>query len=326
MSYPVDDRVMPVVTREELESSLKELSRGVRDPHEGILGPRSVAWKLGGDLAVFLGGGRAALLQLAHPMVAFAVDHHSRTRADVVGRFQRTFRNVFAMVFGELDEAFAAARRVHSIHTRIHGEIPHQIGAWRAGAPYYANDADALRWVHATLVDTTIAVRERLDGALPTALKDTYIIEMNRFGALFGIPRDRLPDSWRAHEAYMQRMLGSDLLAVAPCAKEMAMFLVGRAGSQAQPPLGRFAEALTATMLPNHLARDFGLVRTALSTTGVQLALSAFAPFYRRLPTRAVAIPARSMATRRLRGQGPSRFASWTERQLFGLTRQVTGT
>jgi uncharacterized protein (DUF2236 family) len=317
---------MPVVTRDEHESSLVELARSVRNPREGILGPRSVAWQLGGDLAVFLGGGRAALLQLAHPMVAYAVDQHSRTRADVVGRFQRTFRNVFAMVFGELDDALTAARRVHSIHTRIHGTIPQHTGAWRAGTPYHANDVDALRWVHATLVDTTIAVRERLDGALPSALKDAYIVEMNRFAALFGIPRDRLPTSWLAHETYMQRMLGSDQLAVAPCAKEMAMFLIGRAGSHSQPPLGRVAELLTATMLPRHLARDFGLARTRVSAASISITLGAFAPFYRRLPDRVVAIPARAMASRRIAGQPPSRFASWTERQLFGLSRQVTGT
>ena len=130
----LDDRVMAVVTREQLEASLAELVRSVRDPREGILGPRSVEWQLGGDLAVFLGGGRAALLQLAHPMVAHAVDHHSRTRVDVVGRFQRTFRNVFAMVFGELDDAITATHHIHQIHTRIHGEIPQQIGAWRAGS------------------------------------------------------------------------------------------------------------------------------------------------------------------------------------------------
>jgi uncharacterized protein (DUF2236 family) len=317
---------MPIVTREEHEASLSALARTVRDPREGILGPRSIAWKLGGDLAVFLGGGRAALLQLAHPMVAYAVDHHSRTRADVIGRFQRTFRNVFAMVFGELDDALAAARRVHSVHTRIHGTIPHQIGAWRAGTPYHANDADALLWVHATLADTTIAVRERLDGALPTALKDTYIVELNRFAALFGIPRDRLPTSWRAHETYMQRMLGGGMLAVAPCAREMAMFLIGRAGSHAQPPLGQLAEAITATMLPRHLAEQFGLVRTKLSAASIAIGLRAFAPFYRRLPERMVAIPARAMATARLDGRPPSRLASWTERQLFGLSRQVTGT
>ncbi|HEY5926555.1 MAG TPA: oxygenase MpaB family protein [Kofleriaceae bacterium] len=316
---------MPVVTRDQLEASLAELASSVRDPRAGILGPHSLAWRLGGDLAVFLGGGRAALLQLAHPMVAYAVDQHSRTRADVVGRFQRTFRNVFTMVFGELDDAFAAARRVHTIHTRIHGTIPQQTGAWRAGTPYHANDVDALRWVHATLVDTTIAVRERLDGALPTALKDTYIVELNRFAALFGIPRDRLPTSWLAHDTYMQRMLGSDMLAVAPCAREMAMFLIGRAGSHSQPPLGRFAEAVTATMLPLHLARDFGLVRTRMSAASVSVALGTFAPFYRRLPRSMVAIPARATASRRIKGQPPSRLASWTERQLFGLSRQVTG-
>src|SRR5690349_22420806 len=116
---------MTIVRREELEAALAELSASVRDPREGILGPRSIAWQLGGDLGVFLGGGRAALLQLAHPMVAYAIDHHSRTRADVVGRFQRTFRHIFAMVFGELDDALFAARRVHAVHSRIHGTIPH---------------------------------------------------------------------------------------------------------------------------------------------------------------------------------------------------------
>ena len=95
---------MSIVTRADLEASLAELARGVQDPHAGILGPRSIAWQVGGDLGVFLGGGRAALLQLAHPFVAYAVEQHSKTRADVVGRFQRTFRNVFAMVFGELDD------------------------------------------------------------------------------------------------------------------------------------------------------------------------------------------------------------------------------
>lgn len=316
---------MRVVTRDEHEASLAALAREVRDPREGILGPRSVAWQLGGDLAVFLGGGRAALLQLAHPMVAYAIDHHSRTRTDVVGRFQRTFRNVFAMVFGDLDDAFRAARRVHAVHARIHGTIPHAIGGWRAGTPYHANDAAALRWVHATLVDTTLAVRERLDGALPTALKHTYIVEMNRFAALFGIPRDHLPDSWAAHDMYMQRMLGSDLLAVAPCAKEMATFLMGR-GAASQPPLGRIAEAVSALMLPRHLVRAFGLRHSPVSVAAAHLALTTFAPVYRRLPRAAVAIPARSEAVRRLVGRPPSRLAAWTERQLFGLTRQVTGT
>ena len=315
---------MAIVSRDEHESALAALAREIRDPREGILGPRSIAWRLGGDLAVFLGGGRAALLQLAHPMVAYAVEQHSHTRSDVVGRFQRTFRAVFAMVFGELDDAFAAARRVHAIHSRITGVIPHAIGSWRVGTPYHANDTDALRWVHATLVDTVLVVRQRLGEDLPQVDKDAFILEHNRFARLFAIPDRLLPTSYAEHAAYMQRMLGGDQLAVAPCARDMAAFLLGR-GASAQPPLGRVAEALTASMLPRHLADGFGLTHTYRGTVMLSAALAAFAPLYRRIPRGVVAIPARSEAQRRLAGRAPSRFDAWMERQLFGLSRQVTG-
>jgi uncharacterized protein (DUF2236 family) len=316
-----------IITREALEQSLEDLTQEVRDPRAGILGPRSVSWRLGGDLAVFLGGGRAALLQLAHPMVAHAVDHHSKTRSDVLGRFQRTFRHVFTMVFGELDDAMVAARRVHAIHTRVHGTIPQAVGAWPANTPYHANDADALRWVHATLVDTTIVVRERLGRAISTADLDAYMIEMNRFAALFGIPRRLLPQTWADHTSYMARMLDPDdgTLAVSPVAREMAMFLVGRGGPGPQPSLGRLTEVVTATMLPSHIHEAFGLATSSVATTAVRAALRAVAPIYNRLPDRLIALPARSEAANRLAGLPPSRLAAWTERRLFGLSRQVTG-
>ena len=309
------------MTRDQLEISLAELRAHVADPREGIFGPRSIAWQLGADLGLFIGGGRAALLQLAHPMVAYAIDHHSKTRTDVVGRFQRTFQHVFAMIFGELDTAFAAARRVHAIHARVHGTIIDAVGGWAQGSPYHANDADALRWVHATLVDTTIVIRELLDGPIATSIKDAYMIELQRFGALFGIPRGRLPDSWAAHSAYMREMIASDRLVVAPCAREMARFLIGR-GETAQPALGRITESITHALLPPHLAEQFGLRGAPLRT---RVGLAAFATLYRQLPRRALAIPAHADARRRLAGRGPSRIAAWTERQLFGLAHRATG-
>jgi uncharacterized protein (DUF2236 family) len=309
------------VSRADLEASLTALRNQIADPHAGILGPRSIAWRIGGDLAIFLGGGRAALLQLAHPMVAYAIDQHSRTRADVVGRFQRTFQHVFAMVFGDLDDACRAARRVHAIHSQIHGTIPERIGGWAAGTPYHANDVDALRWVHATLVDTTLLVREQLDGPLPEAVKDGYVIEMNRFAALFGIPDARLAWSWVAHETYMRAMVMSDRLAVAPCAREMARFLIGRDGSH-QPLLGRIAESVTELLLPVHLAAQFEL-RPAPRRTRV--GLGAFGLVYRRVPHALRSIPVHDEALRRLEGRPPSRIGTWIERRLLGLARRATG-
>lgn len=307
------------MTRDQLEASLATLRAEVDDPAAGILGPRSVAWQIGADVGLFLGGGRAALLQLAHPMVAYAIQHHSRTRDDVAGRFRRTFRNVFAMVFGDLDDAFTAARRVHTIHGRVHGVLPEAVGGWPAGTPYHANDVDALCWVHATLLDTTIAVRERLDGALPRAIKDAYVRELHRFGALFGIARDRLPADWAAHEAYMAGMVAR--LAVAPCAREMGGFLIGRGGAS-QPALGVIAEAVTHALLPPAVGAQFGLRGAPMRT---RVGLTAFATMYRLLPRRAVAIPAYATARARLEGRGPSRFAAWSERQLFGLAKRTTG-
>ncbi len=316
-----NDRPM-IVTRAELEASLTALRDEISDPRGGILGPRSVAWRIGGDLGLFLGGGRAAMLQLAHPMVAYAIDHHSRTRSDVLGRFQRTFRNVFAMTFGDLDDAFRAARRVHAIHTRVHGEIAESIGGWPAGTTYHANDVDALRWVHATLVDTTLVVRELLDGEQPLAIKDAFVTELNRFARLFGIPRALLPDGFAAHEAYMRAMLASDRIVAAPCAREMARFLIGRGDPAVrQPPLGRVVESLTAMLLPRHLAAQFGLRPTPVRA---RASIEAFGAVYRRIPHALRGIPARSEAHRRLAGLPPSRVAAWTERQLFGLAQRVT--
>ena len=316
-----DDRGVEIVSRAELEASLEDLRPHVTDPRAGILGPGSVAWSLGTDLGLFLGGGRAALLQLAHPMVAHAIDQHSHTRTDVVGRFQRTFRHVFAMLFGSLDEAFTAARRVHNIHSRIRGTIPAAIGGYPAGTPYHANDVEALRWVHTTLVDTTIQIRELLDGPLAISIKDAYVTELHRFAQLFGIPTRVLPASWAEHATYVAQMLASDRLAVAPCAREMARFLVGRGGSS-QPPLGRVGELVTHALLPVHLADQFEL-RGARRRT--QLGLAAFAACYRAVPRRALAMPAFTEAHRRLAGRSPSRVAAWTERQLFSLAQRATG-
>jgi len=317
---------MAIVTRAELEASLSELCTHVRDPREGILGPRSIAWRVGGDLAIFLGGGRASLLQLAHPMVAHAIDHHSKTRTDVVGRFQRTFHNVFAMVFGELDDALRAARRVHAIHSRVEGTFPDAVGGWPAGTRYHANDAEALRWVHATLVNTTIVVRELLEGPMPAAIADRYIVEMHRFARLFGIPHSMLSRTHAEHSAYMRAMIASDRICVSASAREMGQFLFGRQPGRPQPPMGRLAEAMSASLLPPALVEAFEL-RPAPRLVAAALAM--FRPIHRQLPAVLTRIPAHAEALDRLTGRfaerGPSRITAWTERQLFGLAKSVAG-
>ena len=82
---------------------------------------------------------------------------------------------------------------------------------------------------------------------------------------------------------------------------------------------------MAVELLPDDLSYAFGLQETRMSIATTRIALAAFASTYRRLPRALVTIPSHAQAVRRLRGQRPSRIVAWTERQLFGLTRQVTG-
>jgi uncharacterized protein (DUF2236 family) len=99
---------MQLVFEDDLESSLDTVCKAAAGPVAGVFGPASLTWRIDREAAIFLGAGRALLLQLAHPWVAAGIAEHSRTLADPIGRFHRTFNTVFTMVFGTRDQALAA--------------------------------------------------------------------------------------------------------------------------------------------------------------------------------------------------------------------------
>src|SRR5829696_3860644 len=137
-----------------LERSLDLARENAAGPVEGVFGPGSAIWHIDREAAVFIGAGRALLMQLAHPWVATAIADHSSALSDPIGRFHRTFEIVFTMVFGSLDQALETSRRLHQRHASIQGVITEAIGSHTAGSGYFANEVSALTWVHATLVDT----------------------------------------------------------------------------------------------------------------------------------------------------------------------------
>jgi uncharacterized protein (DUF2236 family) len=288
------------VDRAELERLIAEVRAEVRTPSVGIYGPESQAWTISKEGVLFLGGGRAALLQLAHPFVAHAVDQHSATREDPLGRFQRTFDHVFAMVFGDLEHAIQSARRVHAVHTRIRGRIDEAIGGLGAGAPYEANDEAALLWVHATLIHTAVEMYERYVRPLSTSEKDRYWQETRRFARLFGLSDAVLPASWVAFDAYWQRMIEGPELAVGRPALELRGFLF-RAPRRVRS-LFQWLELMTAGLMPSRLREEFRFAwgpRERLAFAASDRALRLAVP---RLPARLRELPAYSRARRRLSG------------------------
>ena len=51
------------VSRKHIEALWTSVGQDTSDPHAGIFGPSSISWKVNRESALFLGAGRAALLQ-----------------------------------------------------------------------------------------------------------------------------------------------------------------------------------------------------------------------------------------------------------------------
>src|SRR5437588_8159099 len=159
LGWPLSDD-LGLVTDALLEEQLELIRARTASPLAGVFGPTSITWRTNREGILFLAAGRALLLQLAHPWVAAAVADHSKALTDPIARFHRTFKVVFTMVFGTVDQAFAAARSLHRRHESITGVLRESVGPFEAGSSYRANNISALRWVYATLSDSALAAHE----------------------------------------------------------------------------------------------------------------------------------------------------------------------
>ncbi|OAF03601.1 hypothetical protein AYJ54_03550 [Bradyrhizobium centrolobii] len=290
-----------MIAEKDLEAALDLVRADAAGSTAGVFGPTSVTWRIDREAVIFLGAGRALLLQLAHPWVAAAIAEHSRTFADPIGRFHRTFDIMFAMVFGSLDRAFLSARQLHRRHTMIVGHMPEAVGPFAAGSSYCANDVPALRWVHATLVETALMAHDLVLPPFSFEDRERYWAESKVFAALFGLTPDDLPADWTGFAAYNAQMAQSETLTVSAAAREIATQILGGARPWLRPP--RWYRALTVSMLPERLRAGFGFALDERDARAADRALTWIRRVYPRLPNRLRYVGPYQEAQARLRGQ-----------------------
>jgi uncharacterized protein (DUF2236 family) len=245
------------VSRDDSEALLAAIERATADPPTGVFGSHAMSWKIHRESALFLGAARAALLQLAHPWVATAIEQHSAVMARPIARFHSTFRIVFAMMFGSLDQAIAASRHLYTVHTSIRGEMSEDVAEYRRGSAYEANEIAALRWVYATLIETAVLAYECVMPPLTPTELAAYFAETKTLAALFGLPAAALPSDWAAFLAYCREMEDLDQLGVSSGARAMAHNILRGAGSWIKPPY--WYRALTTEWLPERFRHEFSL-------------------------------------------------------------------
>src|SRR6266568_7099487 len=161
----------------------------------GYYGPESVTWKISREAAILLGGARAVLMQLAHPLVAIGVSEHSNYMSDPFGRTWNTFLLGQMLTFGSSTTAREAARTINRLHTHVYGTLPASAGAYSDGTHYYARDPELLLWVHATLIDTILLIYPLLVGPLTPAEQEEYYQESKHMARLLGLSAVDMPET-----------------------------------------------------------------------------------------------------------------------------------
>ena len=213
----------------------------------GLYADDSITRRVNRENVLLLGGGRALLMQLAHPKVAAGVDEHSDFRSHPIRRLRRTILMTMAIVFGDRETALAAARTVNQVHARVRG------------SDYRALDPDLLLWVHATLMDTALVTYETFVQPLLPREREDFYQEFKLVGELLGVPKDRFPITLRAFDAYLEAMIAGGPVRVDQRARELAkLVLRPRLRLLPGPAMIPF-DVVTAGLLPPSLREQYGL-------------------------------------------------------------------
>ncbi len=270
------------------------------DERRGFLGPDTVSWRVAGERLLLVGGGRAVLMQIAHPLVAAGVGQHSSYRSDPWGRTFRTIELMQRLSFGTRSDALDAARTINRLHTHVRGTLGVDAGMFSPETPYYAKEADLLLWVLATLLDTVLLLYPMFVAPLSTSDEERYYQENCESIRVLGLPAKHLPPTLAEFRAYMDDMLSGDALAVTPAARDVAEVTMHMPVPLPLRPGFMLAEQMTIGILPPRLRALYGYTWDARRQALLEAAAASSRRVLPHVPARLRLVPRARAAWRRV--------------------------
>ncbi len=306
-----------MVSANDLEGELNYARAQAAGPEAGLFGPQSMTWRVDREAAIFLGAGRALLLQLAHPGSPPRSRNIRKLSPIPLGGFIAPSEPCSPWFSARATKLCRAARRLHARHAAVAGVMPVAAGPFPAGSRYVANETSALSWVHATLVETAAMAYDLVLPALSAAERSQYYAESRRLAALFGISQPGLPQSWDDFVAYNEAMWASDILTVTPQARAIADRLLRSSQLGLRAP--KWYLAVTARLMPPRLRKDFALSYDEAEQRLATRALHRLRSLYSVLPASLRYVGPYQEAVGRLAGKArPSLFTRCSNRFWIG--------
>jgi uncharacterized protein (DUF2236 family) len=191
-----------------------------------------------------LAGGRAILMELAHPAVAQAVADFDHFREDPARRARVTAMAFHHVLDGTAAQAEEVARRLRRVHACVNGP------------GYSAADPELVLWVHATFVDSLLHFGQRLHGPLPAAEVDQLYEHAVVVGELFGCPAELQPPTIGALRTYIADT--GDGLRVSDVGRTLARAVFWPPVPRTRRPLIAAYRATSFGSLPDGLRVQYG--------------------------------------------------------------------
>jgi uncharacterized protein (DUF2236 family) len=263
----------------------------------GLYGPDTITWRVNREAVLLAGGGRALLLQVAHPLVAAGVEQHSDYERHPWRRLVRTLDITTKIVFGDPETSAEASRQLQRRHTRVQGTS-------EGGVPYDARDPKLLVWVWATLVDSSLLLHQRCVRPLSSDEVERYYQEQKRFAYACGVPEGGCPPDYGDFSHYWDRMVAEEL-EVTDAARAVAGSIMRPAVPALVRPVFVPNSLITIGLLPPQLRADYGFPWSRGRQRMLDLTLATLRRTARLLPPVMRQFPEARTAARRARTSGP---------------------
>lgn len=192
-------------------------------PADGLLPLTSPLRRLARPTATAFAGGRAILMELAHPSIAQAVADFDHFRDDPGRRARLTAKAFRDVIHGSEEEAADVSRGLAAVHRRVRGP------------GYAATDHDLVLWVHATFVDSLLCIGQRLHGRLTVAEQHDFYRDSVIVGEVFGCPPSVQPATFEEFSRYVDGVVSS--LTVSDVGRDLARAVFWPAVPASRKPL-----------------------------------------------------------------------------------------
>ncbi len=184
--------------------------------------------------------------------IAAAVSKHSNFQSHAWSRLLGTIHASIVLVFGNEQEAYDMARRIHSFHGTVRGK--------KDDISYHANNAEAQTWVLAAVFQGACEAKRRWNPPAFTAQEEQGLYrDVKVFGTFFGIHPDVLPPTLKDFKRYWEDRLGGDQLLRTKASREMSRAVFRFQTPKVLSPLGKISQSISIMSLDPRLLERSGL-------------------------------------------------------------------